>query len=188
VYTLSTIAVVLCWFVYVPMFIGRGGPKAERTREVPFSKLGIVLQYGGAAIVWVWRRPFFSPLVRTSFPLQFFAPIMAVILAVGSVYFSWIALKTLGKQWSLVAGMMHSHRLVQEGPYSMVRHPLYICFFGLTVATGMVWTTPGGLFFSAVFFWLGVWIRVGSEEKILLETFGREFEAYKKHVPAFFPF
>jgi protein-S-isoprenylcysteine O-methyltransferase len=169
------------------MFFGKNAPGTERTRRVSLSRLGIVLQYGGAAVMWVWRRPFFSPLLRDSFPLQYVAPIVAVVLAAGSVYFSRIALKTLGDQWSLVAGVTQTHRLVQEGLYSIVRHPLYLCFFGLTLATGMVWTTPSGLLLSTILFWIGVWIRVRSEEKILRETFGSEFERYARRVPAFFP-
>jgi protein-S-isoprenylcysteine O-methyltransferase Ste14 len=185
--TFSTIIVVLCWLVYVPMFIGRSGPGTERTRQDRSSRWGLVLQYSGAVTVWAWRRPLFSALTGT-FPLGVVAPIAAVILAAGSVYFSRIALQTLGKQWSFVAGVKAEHRLIQEGPYSLIRHPLYVCFFGLTLATGVVWTIPAALPIASGLFWLGVWIRVRSEEKILRETFGSEFEDYVKRVPAFFPF
>ena len=66
--SVSTIIVVLCWFVYLPMFIGRGG--AQPTRQEPISKWGIFLQYAGAAGMWVWRRPLFSPLLINAFALQ----------------------------------------------------------------------------------------------------------------------
>src|SRR5438270_11769123 len=97
---LSTAVVIVCWFVYLPMFIGKRGPGSERIRKERISRLGIVLQFAGVAVIWLLRRPLFSPLVGTGFPLRTVAPIVAVILAAGSVYFSRIALQTLGKQWS----------------------------------------------------------------------------------------
>jgi len=41
--------------------------------------------------------------------------------------------------------------------------------------------------FGIVLFWVGVWIRVYSEERILREAFGEEFDRYVKSVPSFFP-
>lgn len=170
------------------MFIGKSGSDARRTRKDSSSGWGIALHAMGVVIIWICRRPFFAPLFGNFTPTRFVAPIVAVILAAGSVYFSWVSLKTLGTQWSFIAGVTAKHRLIQEGPYSLVRHPLYLCFFGLTLATGMVWTAPLGLLVGMIVFGAGVWIRVHSEEKILRQTFGAEFDEYKKRVPAFFPF
>lgn len=178
---------ILCWPVYVPMFLGRSGPGMDRQRQDPSSRFGIVLQYAGSALIWIWRRPLFTPLASFPMPLSFAVPAAAVIIAIGSVWFSRLALKTLGRQWSFVAGVTSQHKLIQEGPYAVIRHPLYACFFALTLATGMVWAEPLGLLAGSVVFWIGVWIRVRTEENLLRETFGLEFERYVKNVPAFFP-
>ncbi len=163
------------------MFFGRSGPGTERRLQDSSSRPGIALQALSVLIVWLWRRPLFDPLGPVVFPVT------AVILAAGSVWLSWTALKALGNQWSLVAGVTADHRLIQEGPYAVVRHPLYTCFFGLTLATALVWTEPAGLVVAVILFWVGVSIRVRSEEKILRAAFGREFEDYVRRVPAFFP-
>ena len=185
--TIATLLVILCWLIYLPMFIGKSGPGSARARQDSRSRIGILLQFAAVGIMWVWRRPLFSPLPSLGFPITVVAPIMAVLLAAGAVWFSWIALKTLGKQWSFVAGVTAQHRLIQDGPYAIVRHPLYVCFFGLTLATGMVWTEPTAIAISVVLFWIGVWIRVRTEERLLREAFGAEFERYVQRVPAFFP-
>src|SRR5262245_33024333 len=169
------------------MFIGKNGPNCARARQDSRSRIGILLQFAAVGIMWLWRRPLFSPLPSLGPPITLVAPIMAVLLAAGAVWFSSIALKTLGTQWSFVAGVTGQHRLIQDGPYAIVRHPLYVCFFGLTLATGMVWTEPLGIAVSIVLFWIGVWIRVRTEEKLLREAFGEEFERYTQRVPAFFP-
>jgi protein-S-isoprenylcysteine O-methyltransferase Ste14 len=122
------------------------------------------------------------------FPASVVAPVIAGLIAAGSVWFSRIALDALGKEWSFVAGVTANHRLIQTGPYAIVRHPLYLCFFGLTFATAIVWSEPVGIAVSSLLFWIGVAIRVRTEEKILRETFGSQFEDYARRVPAFIPF
>ena len=170
------------------MFVRRGGAATPRVRQELASRWGIVLQYSGAALAWVWRRPLFSPLPVTNLILQTVAPLVAVLLAIGSVYFSSVALKTLGRHWGFIAGVAAEHRLIQEGLYGVVRHPLYTCFYSLTLATAIVWTAPWGLLAATILFWIGVWIRVHTEEKVLREQFGSEFDDYVRRVPAFFPF
>jgi protein-S-isoprenylcysteine O-methyltransferase Ste14 len=51
----------------------------------------------------------------------------------------------------------------------------------------MVWAEPAAIAVSVVFFWIGVWIRVRTEENLLREAFGEEFDRYVQRVPAFFP-
>ena len=110
----ATFIVILCWPVYLLLFFGRSGPGTERQRRDSFSTLGIFLQGASVALTWASPRPLFAPLAL-KFPLTIMAPLMAVVIAAGSVWFSWIALQTLGKQWSLVAGVTAEHRLVREG-------------------------------------------------------------------------
>src|SRR5690242_11237025 len=123
---ISTLIVILCWPVYLALFFGKSGPGTKRQRQDSLSKLGILLQGLSVFLVWATPRPLFSPL-NVTFPLSFMAPSMAALLAVGSVWFSRVALRVLGRQWSLVAGVTADHRLVREGPYAVVRHPLYTC-------------------------------------------------------------
>ncbi len=183
---LSTLLVILCWPVYLSLFFGKSGPGTERQRQDSLSKLGILLQAAAVGVTWALPRAIFSSL-DVPFPVSFMAPPMAAILGVGSVWFSRVALQVLGRQWSLVAGVTADHRLVMEGPYAVVRHPLYTCFFGLTLATAIVWTRPPAIPLIVLLFWLGVSVRVRSEERILREAFGGEFERYKREVGAFLP-
>jgi protein-S-isoprenylcysteine O-methyltransferase Ste14 len=183
----ATVAVLLCWPIYLVLFFRKVRSASPRRHYKPWSIAGILLQFAAEGIVWGLPRPLFSSLPGLGFPIHIAAPITAVILAAGSVWFSWISLRTLGMQWSLVAEVKSEHRLVQEGPYAVVRHPLYVCFLGLTTATALVWTVPAGLAPALVLFIAGVWIRVRTEEIILRETFGAEFDEYTRRVPAFFP-
>jgi len=185
-YIVSTLIVILCWPVYLMLFYGKAGPGTERQRQDPWSRLGILVQASSVLVTWALPRPLFTPLNLPP-PVSLVAPAVAAILAVGSVWFSRAALTTLGRQWSLVAGVTADHRLITDGPYSVIRHPLYTCFFGLTLATAITWSQPAAIPVIVVLFWLGVWIRVRTEERILRDTFGAEFERYAREVGAFFP-
>ena len=88
-----TVLVIIAWPVYLSLFLGRNEPGAERSRQDPLSKIGILFQAAGVAVMWAsWRRPLFAPLTELTFPVSVAAPIVAVLIAVGSGWFSWLEL------------------------------------------------------------------------------------------------
>lgn len=97
------------------------------------------------------------------------------------------SLRALGKQWSLQARVLENHKLVREGPYRFVRHPIYTGLLGMIVAGGLAWSHWIGFLIALVLFAIGTAIRVRSEERLLREQFGAAFDDYKRSVPAVVP-
>ena len=97
------------------------------------------------------------------------------------------ALHALGRQWSLQARVLEDHSLVRQGPYRVVRHPIYTGMLGMIIAAGLAWSHWVGFLVSLLFFAIGTAIRVRSEEKLLRESFGVAFDDYKRSVPAVIP-
>jgi protein-S-isoprenylcysteine O-methyltransferase Ste14 len=60
--------------------------------------------------------------------------------------------------------------------------------FGMMIATGLAASYWWALLPAIVVFWVGTLMRVRSEEKLLREAFGKEFEEYTRCVPALLPF
>jgi protein-S-isoprenylcysteine O-methyltransferase Ste14 len=60
--------------------------------------------------------------------------------------------------------------------------------FGMLLATGLAISHWIGVLIATVLYSVGTAIRVHSEEKLLREAFGEEFEAYARKVPAVVPF
>ena len=58
----------------------------------------------------------------------------------------------------------------------------------MLLATGLALTHWIGLLFAIVMFAIGTIVRVRSEEKLLREAFGAEFEDYARRVPSVIPF
>jgi protein-S-isoprenylcysteine O-methyltransferase Ste14 len=177
--------VILCWPVYLILFVGRRKADKVRGSLDLRSSVGIFLQATGVALVW-WPRPGFTSILPI-FPANVTVPLVSVFLAVGSVWFSYHALQALGVQWSFLAKVRSNHQLVRSGPYAIIRHPLYACFTGLTAATGLVWTAPRILPVALGVFLAGVWIRIRVEEGLLRKAFGKKFDDYAREVPAILP-
>jgi protein-S-isoprenylcysteine O-methyltransferase Ste14 len=77
--------------------------------------------------------------------------------------------------------------LITQGPYGIVRNPIYLGMFGLLLATGLAVSRWQALLAGIPLFLIGNQLRIRSEEKLLREAFGEKFAEYARRVPAFFP-
>jgi protein-S-isoprenylcysteine O-methyltransferase Ste14 len=186
--TLVFVIVMISWVAFAGTFLLRKRPPSPPDQKrAPGSLFGVALQGISYGIVWGVHRPAFTPIVAGSKPLEMVAGLLAICAAVGSVWLTMMAVKTLGKEWSVTARLIEGHQLATSGPYAYVRHPIYTGMLGMLVATGMAMSHWTALFVALVIFFVGTIIRVRSEEKLLREAFGKQFEDYSRHVPAIVP-
>jgi len=186
--TLAFVVMALSWLAFVlTFFFHKKPPSPPDKKRDPSSITGIVLQGVSYGIVWSIRRAWFTPMFPNR-SLEIGLAVLTMVLAVCSVWFCSAAIRTLGEQWSLAARVVEGHKLVTKGPYSIVRNPIYTGMFGMLLATGLAVSHWIGLVIAIVIFAIGTFIRVRSEERLLREMFGPEFEAYARKVPAVIPF
>ncbi len=147
------------------------------------------LQAAGYFCVWSFplRQKHFSPVAPELPMVEWGLAVLSVGIAVTSVWLVNAAARRLGKQWALAARLVEGHTLVQDGPYRFVRNPIYTGMFGMLLATGMAAGQWIPLLVGIALFIPGTYIRIRSEERLLREAFGAEFEAYARSVPALFP-
>lgn len=189
--TLAFAVVMLSWFALVvvfALFLRQKAPSAPDRKRERTSIVGIALQGVSYAVVWTLRRPPFTSIVSFRKSVEIALAVLTMALAIGSVWFVSAAVRTLGKQWSLAARVLEGHKLITSGPYNVVRNPIYTGMFGMLLATGLAISHWIGLLIAIVVFAVGTAIRVRSEERLLREAFGEEFDAYARKVPAVVPF
>jgi protein-S-isoprenylcysteine O-methyltransferase Ste14 len=109
-------------------------------------------------------------------------------LVIAGFAFAWWARLYLGRLWSSSVTRKADHRIVDTGPYAIVRHPIYtgllLSAFATTLQVGAARAVVGALFFL-----LGFWIKARLEERFLSEQLGEaEYGAYRRRVPMLLPF
>lgn len=178
------------WFLFAMIFfLGRRGaaPKTATTTRSSASRVGFVTQMVAYAIVYTFERPYFTPIVPMPKRAEALVLLVASAIGVASILFCYTAMRTLGKQWSLIARIVSGHELIEQGPFSIVRNPIYLAMFGLLLQAGIVVSVWQSIVPAIVLFLIGTWIRIREEEKILRQQFGSQFDDYARRVPAFIP-
>ena len=183
-------AVMVCWLIFGLVFLLRmlKQPRGIReTRRNPRAIIGMVLQAAGYWVMWLSLRYPLVPIVIMPLWLDIVVGVIAVVLAAVSVWLVVAAVRALGRQWALRARLVEGHELITSGPYGLVRNPIYSGMFGMLLATGLVATRWPEFLIAIAVFLAGTVIRVHSEESLLREAFGAEFESYTHRVPALIP-
>ncbi len=171
---------LIVWVLWViPVFVSRVRTKdVKRARTVNVSLLGMMLQAVAYPIVFVGVLHPYADSWRVT---------LGFICGAAAVLLMWTAIPALGKQWRLAAGVNEDHVLVQTGPYALVRHPIYTSMLGLLLASGFLLTPLPRLAVALAIFMIGTEIRTRTEEDVLREHFGREFEDYRARVRGLVP-
>ncbi|MFZ3244499.1 MAG: isoprenylcysteine carboxylmethyltransferase family protein [Candidatus Acidiferrales bacterium] len=111
---------------------------------------------------------------------------VGVIVQVAFFVLAILARRHLGRNWSAEVRIGEGHELVRTGPYRLLRHPIYTAMLGMFLGTAIASSQYHAL--------LGLGILVMAylrktrlEENILRETFGTEWDAYRRTTWAFVP-
>ena len=110
-----------------------------------------------------------------------------IVLCVAGLAFCIWARFTLGRNWSGMVTLKGGHELIVHGPYALVRHPIYTGLLTMFVATVIVLGHVAGIV-AAPFVFLGTWIKLRHEEKLMLKQFPEQYAAYQKRVKLIVPF
>jgi protein-S-isoprenylcysteine O-methyltransferase Ste14 len=125
-----------------------------------------------------------TPKLWTNPPLVEWA--MIGVIAAGFGWCWWSRLH-LGRLWSASVARKEGHRIVDTGPYRIVRHPIYTGF--LVSYTGLAIICATALALAAVAcFTIGLWLKARLEERFLCEELGAAaYATYKARTPMLVP-
>ncbi|NMC13111.1 MAG: isoprenylcysteine carboxylmethyltransferase family protein [Chloroflexi bacterium] len=107
--------------------------------------------------------------------------ITGLVLFIAGIIFTLWARQTLGRMWGISTSrevkLLPDHQLVDQGPYALVRHPMYlgwwIALLGMTL---IYWTWIVLIMF--VFSLYVFYQRAQREEAVLADHFGERWQAY----------
>jgi len=165
--------------VLIPRLRGRGATKVRRDRGsmalilfTVWISLTVALYFGyggiGALPDWVFYPGIF-------------------LMLLGVVIRQW-AIAVLGRFFSFHVRVVEDHRVVDKGPYRLVRHPSYtgvlITFTGLSLAVQSL----GALLVLLAVFIVSYGYRMKVEEKTLLTELGDNYVDYMKRTKRIIPY
>lgn len=107
--------------------------------------------------------------------------------AAGGGLVAWSA-QSLGRFMTPSIQVTEGHRLVQDGPYALMRHPTYTANVAVAVGLGLAFLSVP-LLVLAVLMAALAWYRAGLEETLLAspQGFGPEYTAYMARTGRFLP-
>ena len=143
---------------------------------------------------------------------------IGTILCIAGLIFCVWARFTLGRNWSGVVTLKGGHELITSGPYAIVRHPIYTGILVMIIGTVLVdWAVAYGSLganfamgggealantsraigalvlvktgmIGLPLVFVSFWLKLGYEEKLMLEKFPDEYASYQRRVRRLIPF
>jgi protein-S-isoprenylcysteine O-methyltransferase Ste14 len=125
-------------------------------------------------------------LSRHRYPNLLVVQYFGVLLLLLGFGFAVWARFALGRNWSGIVTVKEDHTLITRGPYAWVRHPIYtgvlLALLGTAVTLGTILNLV-----EVPVVGFALWLKLRTEEKFMLETFGEQYTAYRRHVKALIP-
>lgn len=169
------------------VFRGPGHVKGRHEKSPGAVRLGVILQSVSCMAAWTLRRPEVVPSGGKALRPVIAVSLISLFLAIAAIALVIAAKKRLGRQWALAARVVEGHKLVTDGPFGAVRHPIYLAMGLLLLSPIVGFSSWPGAGLAIALFTAGTILRVRAEEDVLAQTFGPEYAEYKERVPAFLP-
>jgi protein-S-isoprenylcysteine O-methyltransferase Ste14 len=168
---------VFSWLV-AAFWSDRTAARPRFGAEAPYR---VVLLFGASMLFARQLGAHFGEPLSFAFPTVFGWGLVAV--ACLGFAFAWWARVHLGRLWSGHVTKKAGHRVIQTGPYALVRHPIYTGVLVAAFATSLLeqnLVAVGG----AVLMTLGFFLKARVEEAFLRSELGASaYDDYRSRVP-----
>ena len=186
--TWPTELLALIWLAFLASWVGASfwqGQTKKQVMTLESQRYRLPILIGG-----ILYTPFIAQILgwKPLWVLGNTGIALAALLSVAGIAFAWWGRLHLGKFWSNTITHKEDHRVIDTGPYGLVRHPIYTgLIFGMLVtgiAIGLVTTILGAILIS-----LGMWQKGRMEEVFLSKELGEDaYGVYCRRVPMIIPF
>jgi protein-S-isoprenylcysteine O-methyltransferase Ste14 len=159
--------------------------KTERLHSRVDQVLLVLMSVAGLAIPLIYSVT--NWLAFADYRLPAWLGWSGAAVMTGAVFVFFQAHRDLKANWSPILEIFTGHALVTKGIYSVIRHPMYASGWLLAVAQILLlqnWIA--GPITLIVYIPLYI-IRVPSEERLMLDTFGEQYRDYCKKTGAVIP-
>jgi len=111
-----------------------------------------------------------------------------LVLIIFGIVIRLLAIRTLGKFFTVNLYLSDDHRLIKNGLYKFIRHPSYtgslLSFLGFGLSLNN-WVSLIVIFIPVLISFI---YRINVEEKLMSGQFGKDYDEYKKHTKRLVPY
>lgn len=160
--------------------IRRGGAKVKRGNV------------GSHAIVLIFWVAIFTVLLILSkmsiTPLPDWVYFIGIALMFGGIAYRQYAIAVLGRYFSGVIGVQTDQKVVDSGPYRLIRHPSYTGVLIFIVGMGIALQSWSAVLANVAIFAIAYGSRIFIEEKVLIRELGDSYVEYMKRTKRVIPY
>lgn len=161
-------------------------PKSRKQLDVPrgdwlTAALGTVPVIGtGVAVVWQY---FFAS--GTVYPAAVIPGLALCLTGIGLRTWSKLV---LGRFYTFAIGLTEDHRILADGPYRLIRHPLYLGTFLVVISFPLLTQSWAAFWLLTVPTVPLYFLRLVREEAYLMQRMSAEYKAYACSTARLVPF
>ena len=138
---------------------------------------------------------FFIPIIYATtnwldfanYTLPAWAGWLGALILAGAIFVFWRAHADLGLNWSPSLEIREKHELITRGIYGVIRHPMYASQWLWVLAQPLLLQNWIAGFASLLVFSFFYFLRVKEEEKMMIDSFGIQYQEYRKKTGGVLP-
>jgi protein-S-isoprenylcysteine O-methyltransferase Ste14 len=112
--------------------------------------------------------------------------VISIIFVLAGLAVTILARRTLAGNWSGAVALKKGHKLITEGFYAYVRHPIYSGLSLMVLGTALSYGTLSALI-GFLIMELAFLIKLQDEERLLMKHFAEEYLSYKQRTKRLIP-
>jgi protein-S-isoprenylcysteine O-methyltransferase Ste14 len=185
--TWPTSLLAVIWLLFLASWVGASFWSGQTRKHVTVartSRYHLLIVLGGILFTPWTSRVLGEPQLWTPRGAPF---VILTIVTLAGIAFAWWARIHLGRFWSNAITHKEGHKVIDTGPYGLVRHPIYTGQIIGLLATGIAVGTVTAIL-GAIMIGLGMSWKAAMEETFLGQELGPDYGTYQRRVPMIIPF
>jgi protein-S-isoprenylcysteine O-methyltransferase Ste14 len=114
--------------------------------------------------------------------------ILGALMLIGGTTFRLHAIRTLGKFFTSIVQVKEEHRIIETGPYKVLRHPSYTGAYIAMLGCALFLHSIGGIITFGIGMLLVYRLRIDVEEAALINRFQEDYKKYQRKTYKMFPY
>jgi protein-S-isoprenylcysteine O-methyltransferase Ste14 len=181
-------AFAIIWLGWIVSWLAASFWSAPTERRVAAWQAWLYRAFIVAGAIFMWRGTADATRAGRIWHVGNGGAYALAALALAGILFAWWARIQLGRLWSSEITRKQDHRIIDNGPYALVRHPIYTGLIAALLATAAAQATIAA-FIGTALVACGLWLKARAEERFLTAELGPEvYGSYRRRVPMLIPF